>query len=187
MTEKYSIKTVDTSNIDEHCFFCTMSKPKSHGYLQKRAWLEARIAEGMQIKILHEISGREVAFIEYIPGEHACRAVNAPGYLEIHCLRVVGKGKGKGYGSLLLQECLQEARALGKHGVAMLTSDRIWLADKRILMKNGFAQVDQAPPCFQLMVANFGSGMQPCLPVDWEQLAQTFGPDLTVVRTAQCP
>ncbi len=187
MTEKYFIKTVDTSNLDEHRFFCYMSKPKSLGYHQKHAWLEARFAEGMQIKILHEVGGRDVAFIEYLPGEHAWRAVHAPGYLVIHCLWVVGKGKGKGYGSLLLQECLQEARTLGKHGVAMLTSDRIWLADKRILMKNGFEQVDQAPPCFQLMVATFGSGMQPSLPGDWEQRAQAFGPDLTVVRSAQCP
>lgn len=37
----------------------------------------------------------ERGFIEYLPGEHAWRAVHADGYLFIHCLWVVGKSKGK--------------------------------------------------------------------------------------------
>jgi GNAT superfamily N-acetyltransferase len=187
MTGNYLIKSVDASNVDEHRFFCYMSKPKSPGYRQKREWLQARFAEGMRIKILQEVGGRDVAFIEYLPGEYAWRAVHAPGYMVIHCLWVVGKGKDKGYGSRLIQECLGEARTGGKHGVAMLTSDRVWLADKRILLKNGFEQVDQAPPCFQLMVVRFGSGPEPKLPQDWEQRTQAFGSGLTVVRTPQCP
>ncbi len=111
MKSKFEIKTVDGSNIDESGFFCYMSKRKEPGYKQKREWLEARFAEGMKIKILHENGGRDVAFIEYIPGEYAWRAVNAPGYMVIHCLWVVGKGKGKGYGNLLIKECLDDARA----------------------------------------------------------------------------
>jgi len=97
------IFTIDSSNVEQRGFFCYMSKRKSVGYQQKRGWLEARFAEGLQIKILHETGGRDVAFIEYIPGEHAWRAVQAPGYLVIHCLWVVGRGKRKGYGSRLLQ------------------------------------------------------------------------------------
>jgi len=187
MSEKYLIRTIDAHNVDEHGFFCYMSKPKSPGYRQKRTWLEARFAEGMRIKILHEVGGRDVAFIEYLPGEYAWRAMHAPGYMVIHCLWVVGKGKGKGYGSRLIQECLQEARTQGKQGVTMLTSDRVWLAHKQIFLKNGFTQIDQAPPSFQLMAARFGSGPDPSLPKDWDQRSRAFGPGLTVVRTPQCP
>ena len=48
-------------------FNCYMSKSKSPGYCQKRAWLEARFTEGIKLKIVvHELGGRNVAFIEYI-------------------------------------------------------------------------------------------------------------------------
>jgi GNAT superfamily N-acetyltransferase len=189
MSENTLIKNIDASNVGENGFFCYMSKPKSPGYRQKREWLEARFAEGMCIKILHEVGGRDVGFIEYIPGEYAWRAVHAPEYLVIHCLWVVGKGKGKGYGSRLIQECLQDARAQGKAGVAILTSDRVWLVDKKIFLKNGFEQIDQAPPAFQLLAVRTRSGVgpEPSLPQDWEARARAFGPGLTVIRTPQCP
>jgi GNAT superfamily N-acetyltransferase len=187
MNGEVEIYTVDASNVDEHGFFCYMSKPKSPGYRQKRAWLEARFAEGMKIKIIHEHGGRDVGFIEYLPGEHAWRAVQAPGYLVIHCLWVVGKGKGKGYGTRLVQACLEEARAQNRHGVVMVSSNRVWLAGKKLFLQNGFVEVDQAPPSFQLLVHRFGSGPEPAFPKDWEARQARFGPGLTVVRTPQCP
>jgi len=187
MKGKFEIKTVDPSNVDETGFFCYMSKRKEPGFKQKRDWLQARFAEGMKIKIIHEVGGRDTAFIEYIPGEYAWRAVYAPGYMVIHCLWVVGKGKGKGYGSLLIQECIKDARAQKMKGVAMLTSDRNWLASKDIFERNGFTEVDSAPPSFQLMTARFGSGPEPGLPKNWDDRARAFGPGLTVIRTAQCP
>lgn len=183
---KYEIKTVDTSNIDQNGFFCYMSKRKEAGYKMKRDWLEARFAEGMKIKILHENGGRDTAFIEYIPGEYAWRAVNAKGYLVIHCLWVVGKGKGKGYGRRLIEECVQDGRTQKMKGVAMLTSDRTWLASKDIFEHNGFTEVDSALP-FHLMALRFGTAPAPSLPRNWDERAQAFGHGLTVVRTAQCP
>jgi len=187
MKSKFEIKTVDASNVDETGFFCYMSKRKEPGYKKKRDWLEARFAEGMKIKILHENGGRDTAFIEYIPGEYAWRAVHAPGYMVIHCLWVVGKGKGKGYGTHLIKECLDDARAQNMKGVAMLTSDRTWLASKDIFVQNGFMEVDSAPPSFQLMGTRFGSGPEASLPTNWDERARAFGPGLTVIRTAQCP
>ncbi|MBI5934276.1 MAG: GNAT family N-acetyltransferase [Chloroflexi bacterium] len=187
MKAKYEIKTVDAGNVDTLGFFCYMSKRKEPGYKQKRDWLEARFAEGMRIKVIHEIDGRDTAFIEYIPGEYAWRAVNAKGYMFIHCLWVVGKGKGKGYGSVLIQECVREAQAEKMKGVAMLTSDHTWLAGKDIFERNGFTEAASALPSFQLMATRFGSGKGPSLPKNWEERAQAFGSGLTVVRTPQCP
>ncbi len=187
MSEGFEIKTVDASNIDETGFFCYMSKRKEPGYKQKHEWLMKRFSEGMKLKILHEKNGRDVAFIEYIPGEFAWRAVNAPGYMVIHCLWVVGKGKGKGYGSRLIQECLEDSRAQKMLGVAMLTSDRTWLAGKKIFLQNGFKEVAQAPPSFQLMVSSFRDAVSPSLPEDWDERAKAFGSGLTVIRTPQCP
>ncbi len=187
MADGFEIITVDAGNVDRLGFFCYMSKRKEPGYKQKRKWLEARFAEGMKIKILHENGGRDVAFIEYIPGEYAWRVVHAPGYMVIHCLWVVGKGKGKGYGSRLIKECVDDARAQKMRGVAMLTSDQTWLVSKDIFADNGFTEVDQAPPSFQLMATRFGSAPEPSLPKNWDERARAFGRGLTVIRTAQCP
>ena len=128
--------------------------------------------EGLCIKLLHETGGRTVGFIETIPGEYAWRVVNAAGYTVIHCLWVVGQGKGKGYGTRLLQACLADARAEGRPGVAMVASDGVWLAGKQIFLKNGFEQVDvcacvvppKAAPTFRLLVHSFGADAQPGLP-----------------------
>lgn len=188
MTATFEIIDVGAGNVEKTGFFCYMSKRKEPGFKQKRIWLEERFAEGMKIKIIHEHGRRDTAFIEYIPGDYAWRAVHAPGYLVIHCLWVVGKGRGKGYGRRLLEECLTDARALGKLGVAMISSDRTWLADKRLFLKNGFVEVDQAPPSFQLLVHRFEpDAPPPAFPQDWDSRTAAFGSGLTVVRTAQCP
>ena len=186
----YEILTVDADNVDRLGFFCYMSKPKTPGYRQKREWLAARFAEGLRIKMLHETGGRTVGFIEYIPGEYAWRAAHAVGYMVIHCLWVVGRGKGKGHGARLLGACLEDARSQGKHGVVMVASDRVWLAGKGLFLKNGFVQVDQAPPSFQLLVHRFGepdAAPTPAFPTDWEARQARFGDGLTVIRTPQCP
>lgn len=187
MTETFEIISVDASNVDQLGFFCYMSKPKTPGYRQKRAWLAARFAEGLKLQLIHEIGGRYVGFIEYIPGEYAWRAVHAPGYLVIHCLWVVGKGKGKGYGTQLLAACLDDARAQHKHGVVMVTSEGVWLAKKKLFLQQGFVEVGQAPPAFQLLVHRLDTAPDPTFPTDWEARQARYGAGLTIVRTPQCP
>jgi ribosomal protein S18 acetylase RimI-like enzyme len=180
------IVTVDATNVAQYGFFCYKSKPKSEGYRRKLDWLEQRFLEGLKIKIVHE-GKRAVGFIEYIPGEFAWRAVEAEGYLLVHCIWVVGRGKKKGYGSCLLNECVEDARQMGKHGVAMVASSGNWLAGKKLLLKNGFESVDQAPPSFSLLVKRFGDAPLPSFPTDWEDRLRRFGPGLTIIRSNQCP
>jgi L-amino acid N-acyltransferase YncA len=199
MDTPYEIIAVDAGNVDRLGFFCYMSKPKAPGYRRKRAWLAARFDEGLRIKMLHETGGRTVGFIEYLPGEYAWRAVNAAGYLVIHCLWVVGQGKGKGHGTRLLQACLADARAEGWRGVAMVASDGVWLAGRQIFLKNGFEQVDvcactgaasaraKVAPAFRLLVHSFGGAPNPTFPTDWAARQASFGDGFTVIRTPQCP
>jgi len=187
LNSAYEIISVDANNIDQHGFFCYMSKPKSPGFRQKRAWLEQRFAEGMRIHIVHEYGGRNTGFIEYIPGEFAWRTVHAPGYLVIHCLWVVGKGKGKGYGTRLVQTCIDEAITQGKRGVVMVTSEGIWLASKRLFLDNGFKPVDQAEPSFSLLVHHLDASPSPSFAKDWTNRQAACGDGLTVIRTPQCP
>ncbi|MCI0513562.1 GNAT family N-acetyltransferase, partial [candidate division KSB1 bacterium] len=122
---------VTPENIDQTGFFCYMSKRNTEGYRQKLDWIQARFKEGLQIRML-ELPER--GFIEFLPGEYAWRAVNAAGYLFIHCLWVVGKSKGQGLGGVLLETCVQAAKKLGMNGVAMVTSERVWLAKQALLL-----------------------------------------------------
>ncbi len=180
------ILTVDASNVGQHGFFCYKSKPKAEGYGRKLAWLEQRFAEGLRIKIVRE-GKRSVGFLEYIPWQHAWRAVEAPGYLMVHCIWVVGRAKEKGYGSLLLDECLKDAREMHMRGVAMVTSRGNWLASSNLMLRNGFEIVDQAPPKFELVVKRFMDGPTPAFPRDWEQRLNLHRSGLTVFRSDQCP
>jgi len=186
MANTIEIVTVDATNVTQHGFFCYKSKPKAAGYRRKLDWLHQRFAEGMQIKMLVE-DGRSVGFIETIPGEFAWRAVNAAGYLVIHCLWVVGQAKKKGYGTRLLNECLADARNSNRQGVAMVTSQGNWLVSNELLVKHGFESVDAAPPSFDLMVRKFGSTPAPTLPHNWAERLGRYGTGLTIFRSDQCP
>lgn len=186
MSDQVEIVSVDATNVDEQGFFCYKSKPKSAGYQHKLDWLKRRFPEGMGLEILFE-GDRSVGYVEYIPGEYAWRAVEADGYMVIHCLWVVGKGKGKGYGSRLLDRCVESARKAHMHGVAMVSSSRVWLAGSKVFLKNGFEVVDRAPPTFELLVKRFDDGPLPTFPVDWDQRLRRYGPGLSVVYADQCP
>lgn len=185
MTEERNFKIidVDAENVEQTGFFCYMSKRKTEGFQRKLNWLKARYAEGMRIKIF-ELPER--GFIEYIPGEYAWRAVDAKGYMFIHCLWVVGKSKGKGLAGVLLEECIKDAKASGMKGVAMVTSERVWLIGKKLLLKHGFESVSEVSP-FNLMVLKFNDSHLPTFTGDWEQKASRYGQGLTVIRSDQCP
>jgi len=178
-----NIVDVNAGTVEQTGFFCYMSKRKSEGFQQKLQWLKARFSEGMRIKML-ELPER--GYIEYLPGEYAWRSVNAQGYMFIHCLWVVGKSKKKGYAGTLLDECINDAEDAGKKGVAMLTSERVWLVGKKVLLKHGFESAAQEPP-FDLMVKRFGQADPPSFTGDWEAKARRLGDGLTVIRSPQCP
>ena len=180
------IINVTADNVEEKGFFCLMSRKKSPGYQRKLGWLKSRFDEGLRIKML-DLSQGGRGFIEYIPGEYAWRPVEAAGYFFIHCLWVVGKSKGNGYATLLLEECLADAQRQRAKGVAMVTSEGNWLVGRKLLTGHGFELVDRAEPGYELLVKNHSPAPPPSFPTDWDTRAAQFGKGLTVVRTDQCP
>lgn len=187
MNDKNNVEILDVNadNVADLGFFCQMSKRGTAGHNRKLEWLRARFAEGLRIRML-KLPAR--GFIEYIPGEYAWRAVEAAGYMFIHCLWVVGRSKGKGYAARLLDECLRDARQAGMQGVAMVTSRDNWVTGSKLLLKHGFEQVDQAPPAFELMVRRFGDAAPPRFCGGWEQKAKRHkSKGFTILHTSQCP
>ena len=182
---KYPITEVTSENLEKVGFFCYMSARKTEGYARKQAWVRERLAEGMRIRMVLPPEGR--GFIEYIPGESAWRAVNAAGYMFIHCLWVVGKSKGSGISSQLMELCEKDAREQEKLGVAMITSEDHYMVRKPFLERRGYQAVDEAPPAFTLMVKNFKEGPLPNFCGDWAKKAEALGDGLTALRADQCP
>ncbi len=181
---EFPIVDVTAESVARTGFFCLQSRRKAPGYQRKLRWLKARFAEGMRIKML---GGGGRGFIEYIPGEHAWRAVDAAGFMVIHCIWVVGRSKGQGGGKQLLQACIDDARRAGLKGVAMVASEGNWLLGKRFLLDQGFVAVDTAPPSFTLLVKAFGDAEPPRFSGGWTEKAARCGSGLTIVRTDQCP
>ena len=80
------------------CSFCGRKPGKTEGHRRKCDWLKKRYAEGLRFKVLRSREFGDIGVIEYAPGSHAWRPVEAEGYLVIHCLMVNRKHKGKGLG-----------------------------------------------------------------------------------------
>lgn len=180
-----NIVSVNKENVSNTGFFCYMSKKKTEGYQRKLRWLKDRFDEGMKIKMLDLKQGGR-GFIEYTRGKYAWRAVDAKEYMLVHCIWVAGKSKSKGYGSLLLNECIKDAKNAGMKGVAMVTSEGNWLVGKKFLQKNSFESVDQYPP-FELLVRKFSNAPSPSFSGNFEQKLKRYGEGLTIIRSDQCP
>lgn len=180
------IVNIDTENILEHPAKCFLN-PKNEGYLMKLEWLKKRFSEGLIIKNLYlEEENRCNGFIEYVPGEYAWRAIDAHDYMFIHCIWITpNKYKNKGYGSLLIKECIKDAKKQGKNGVAVVTSEGSFMAGKDIFLKNGFKSIASKKPSFELMVKTLKKGPLPKFK-DWnKQLNKYEG--LNIVYSSQCP
>jgi GNAT superfamily N-acetyltransferase len=185
---KIEIIDTNTADICEYPF-CGYKDIKREGYKRKTDWLKKRFAEGLKFKILYSANDGSVGFIEYIPGKYTWRAVEASGYMVIHCIAIMSrKYKGRGYGSLLLEQSLQNAKKGNMHGVAVVTSKGTWMAGKELFLKNGFELVDQAPTDFELLVKKFKKNASlPKFKGDWEKRLNQYSSGLTIIRSDQCP
>ena len=175
---------VDENNISQYPPKCFLN-PKNEGYQIKLEWLKKRFSEGLKIKLLY-LETKCIGFIEYVPGEYAWRAVDAKGYMFIHCIWISpNKHKEKGYGSLLVKECIKDAKKKGKYGVAVVTSEGPFIASKDLFLKNEFKSIASAKPSFELMVKSLKEGPLPKFN-DWEkQLSKYEG--LNIIYSNQCP
>jgi N-acetylglutamate synthase-like GNAT family acetyltransferase len=184
-----AVDIVDT-NADTvaDCGFCGFKNTKQEGYRRKVAWLRKRFDEGLKFKVLEARGEGAVGFIEYIPGEYTWRPIEAPGYMVIHCVMIHRKEfKGKGYGKLLVEECLEDAKREKMHGVAVVTSGGTWMASRDLFSQCGFETVDTAPPSFELLVKRLRKTSSPTFKTGWDAKLRRYGSGLTIIQSDQCP
>ncbi len=187
MNIKPEIITINNQNLaDFPEVICFINKNQPSHSL-KTEWLKERLEEGLRIKLLF-VEGKKNAagFLEYIPGEFAWRAVTAKHYMLIHCIYIYpNANKNKGLGTLLIEECISDARKNNCSGVAVITGKRAFMAENTLFIKMGFQPAGNDGTGNELLVYKFNDGPVPVIN-DWKsQLANYRG--LHIVYTRQCP
>lgn len=182
MQEINFVEVTEDNAVDEG-LFC-IKNPKNPGFGLKLAWLEERRKEGLRLVQL-KVSGETAGFIEFVPGEFAWRPVEAKEYLFIHCMWVYPKKHySKGYGSRLIDHCLEQARDGNFRGVAVVVSKGSWMAGRELFEKNGFKTADTKGR-FELMVYKLQDSANPRF-FPFENNLTTFK-GLNLVYANQCP
>lgn len=186
MLRKYEIVDTNADNVGA-CSICRYQSGKNEGRRRKLAWLKQRYAEGLRFKVLRSREFGDVAMIEYAPGRHAWRPVEAEGYLVIHCLMVNSEHQGKGLGAVLLKDCLRDAKHSKCRGVAVVTSSDSFMARSDFFIKAGFIPVDSSPP-YELLVKKFqATAPDPRFIVNRERALKRHPKGLTILAADQCP
>ena len=184
MKEKIRIIDITKDILTDHTDIICYINPKHEHYHHKIDWLKKRFKEGLKIKLLYlEGVKKPVGFIEYVPGEYCWRPVEAKGYMFIHCLWTNGKKyQHQGLGTLLIEDVEKDATDMA--GVAIVTSDKSFMATREIFLKNGYKIVSESGK-EQLIAKQFKEGSFPSIN-NWEsELEKSQG--LTIIYSKQCP
>lgn len=183
MANEVEIVDVNEASVET----CGLCGANALGHQRKREWIRQCLPYGLRYRTLVERStGRNVGMIEYMPGGYAWRAIQAPGYLVIHCLQVPKRYAGRGLGSLLVRACVEDARIQGLAGVVTLATEAGWCADRRIFLKHGFEVAGHAAPAFELLVRRLRPADPPHLG-DWQRRLRELGTGVFMYSSAQCP
>jgi len=184
-SNKISILEVTPDNVSEIGLFCIKDK-KSPGYTLKMDWFKSKTNQGVKIRIATDQQNKQLGFIEYIPSELAWRPVAAKNYLFVQCIALMVKeARHSGIGSTLLGHCLDDARLNNKSGVCAMSSDGVWIANRTLFEKNGFAMVDKLGR-FELMSFKLDDKFQQPHFIDWTR-HQTEYTGWNLVYSDQCP
>jgi len=168
---------------------CGIKNPAHPGRRQKQCWLLANARFGLQARVLLAPEGQPAGYIEYLPGEFAWRGVQAGGFMFIHCIWIFHKQyQKKGWGRLLIEACLDDARQAGMSGAAVMVRDGAWMAGRSLFLANGFEPVDAALPDYQLLARKFDAGaVSPAFKTGWDEKLAQYSRGLTIIRSSQCP
>ncbi|GLB31442.1 N-acetyltransferase GCN5 [Lacrimispora amygdalina] len=174
-----------TENLAGEHLCCIIRSKKMHpGVEAKRQWLSDRLKEGHVFRKLNE---KATVFIEYAPLETAWVPIIGDNYYYVYCLWVSGSCKGKGYGRMLMEYCLADAKENGKSGICMLGANKqkAWLSDQTFAKKFGFEVVDTTEQGYELLALSF-DGTTP----RFAQNVKNHGiekEELTIYYDMQCP
>lgn len=172
-------------NLTNEHLCCIIRSKKSHqGVEAKRQWLSERLQEG---HVFRKLNTKSTVFIEYAPLETAWVPITGDNYYYIYCLWVLGNEKGKGYGKLLMEYCIADAKEKGKSGICILGANKqkAWLSDQSFAKKYGFEIVDKTNSGYDLLALSF-DGTTPKFSKNVKK-EKIENKELTIYYNVQCP
>jgi L-amino acid N-acyltransferase YncA len=184
------LKIISTTPENIHQFgMCGYKNTKNEGYRKKLDWTRKCFEDGMRYKMLVSDEKGAIGGIEYLPGEHAWRPVEASGYFFIHCIFIMKKdAKGLGYGQKMVESCIEDASKTGMKGVAVITRKGSWMAGKDVFVKMGFEVVDKAKPDFELLAFRFDENdTYPKFVEGMVEKLKDYQSGLYIFTSGQCP
>ena len=174
-----------TENLTNEHLCCIIRSKKPHqGIDAKRQWLSDRLSEG---HVFRKLNAKATVFIEYAPLETAWVPVIGNNYYYVYCLWVLGSDKGKGYGKLLMEYCLADAKEKVKSGICMLGAkkQKSWLSDQSFAKKFGFEVVDATDDGYELLALSFDGTIPAFAPNSKKHKIECNV--LTIYYDMQCP
>jgi hypothetical protein len=93
--------------------------------------------------------------------------------------------KNKGLGSMLVSDCIEDAKSNNYNGVAVVTSSKSFMADKELFLKNGFSLAETDGTGNDLLVYKLKDGPAPVINDFNKQLNRYQG--LHILYSKQCP
>lgn len=180
--EKYI--NLDSSNIENEHLCCAISDKKHQiGVNLKKEWLKIGLSNG---HVFRKLDCQGKVFIEYDNLEDSFVPILGDNYIYIYCLWVAGSFKNKGYGSSLIQYCIDDAKNKKKDGICVITSKKKspFLSDKKFFMNNNFKVVDSVLD-YELLALSF-NGENPKFSESTKKL-EIDNKDLTIYYSLQCP
>lgn len=179
-----NIINVTPQNAKEETFFC-IKDIKREGFKSKHNWYSNHFKEGLKINIL-KLDDKMVGFIEYAPASHAWRPLDAPNFMFIQCITVYSKkDRNKGYGALLINHAIEEAKQLGMSGICTMTSKGSWVAEKDVFLQNGFELVETKER-FELLSRKWDDKAPNPKLIDWTANQKKYK-GWNLVYADQCP
>lgn len=175
---------ITKDNIDHEHICCAMSGKQS---VMKKEWMKRQFDDGL---VFYRSCERGKCFIEYIPAENAWVPIEADGYIYIDCLWVSGSMKGHGYSNDLLAECERDARAQGRKGLCILSSDgrkKEFLSDPKYMAHKGFRIADSSECGITLLYLPFDDSAEPPKFKECARHPQVNEDGFLLYYTDQCP
>ncbi|WP_416326357.1 GNAT family N-acetyltransferase [[Eubacterium] hominis] len=170
-------------NIDKEHICCALSDKEQ--VAEKKHWLAQKMDDGL---VFYRLNEKGKVFIEYLPVEAACFPIQARNMMFIDCLWVSGKYKGKGYSSVLLNQCIKDASEAGMDGIVVISSPKkmSYLNDPNFLIHQGFQLCDEALP-FQLYYLPIHDSCEKPSFLPNAKTMRTKEDGIVLYYTPQCP
>ena len=179
---------LNNENIEDQHICCAFSDKKCiEGYNLKKDWLKNEFKNGY---VFYRLNERAKVFIEYGPIEKAWLPIEGQNFININCFWVSGKYKNQGYGKLLLEKAINDAKENKKHGLVAVVGEKKnhFMSDGKWFLKKGFKVIDQTPDGFMLLMLAFENVER--LPRFKEQTKKQIvdhETDITVYYSRRCP